>query len=112
MKKSKEQIEINKLRSEIDILKNILKYKDLKKILYKIRIIGWTPYFDKMLKESTILDFEKIYSVIDYFDSFKYDNKYFNIIDLEYKTHKFPYDDGFSGIYKIFVNGILEKGGS
>ena len=65
-------IKINKLKEEIETLKNKLKYQHLKKTLYKIRLIGWYIYQDE---EYNQIDehFDIRFSAIDYFDSTRQD---------------------------------------
>lgn len=103
-------IKINKLKEEIETLKNKLKYKNLKKTLYKIRLTGWF-----LPDEDSSEDFDIRFSAIDYFDSTKQDIfrlgeelKTFNIVDLKYKNHSYNYFDGYHCIEKIWINDVLE----
>ena len=103
-------IKINKLKEEIETLKNKLKYQHLKKTLYKIRLIGWF-YQDEDSSEK----FDIRFSAIDYFDStrqdifsFEEELKTFNIVDLKYKNHSYDYFDGYHCIEKIWINDVLE----
>ena len=98
-------IKINKLKEEIEILKNKLKYKHLKKTLYKIRLIGWFCQNEDFSEE-----FDIRFSAIDYFDILheEEERKIFNIVDLKYKNHSYDYFDGFYCIEKIWINDVLE----
>jgi actin-related protein len=103
-------IERSKLKEEIETLKNKLKYKNLKKTLYKIRLTGWF-----LPDEDSSEDFDIRFSAIDYFDSTKQDIfslgeelKTFNIVDLKYKNHSYNYFDGYHCIEKIWINDVLE----